>query len=264
MKKLKKYWKDGRNCRKELISANISILNLTNNYSNMDNTWLPVPNKTVIKEKVRQLQYNKDLNLYKRKRTFDGIYHLHNWTIISDYIDLKKPMKCLEIGSHEGQSAMYFLKYILTHTESSLICCDPWIKSHWLNIKPTNLCYEDVFNFNVVNNNGTNKIIKYQGTNNKLYLESWFKKCIFDIVYIDDIHTYESTVLNINNCWPQLKTGGIMIFDDYEKEHAIYDKTDAVKWCDPVKKAVSEFIKRDKKNIKILFKHYQLIIQKIY
>lgn len=235
----------------------------------MDNTWETVPKKNniIIKGKSRQLEYNKDLNLYKRKRTFDGIHHLVHWNILSKYIDLNKPLKCLEIGSHEGQSAMYFLKYILNNPKSELICCDPWIKSHWLNLNPSNLCYEDVFDFNVRRNHGEDKIIKYDGLNSKLYKEPWFKNLKLDIVYIDDIHTYDSTVLNIKNCWPRLKTGGIMIFDDYEKKYAIYDKKEAAKFCDPVKKAVGEFFfkeeEKNKKHIKVLFKQYQLIIQKI-
>ena len=229
----------------------------------MDNTWETLQKKTIIKGKPRQLAYNKDLNLYKRKRTFDGIYHLVHWKILPKYIDLNKPVKCLEIGSHEGQSTMYFLKYILNNPNSELICCDPWIKSHWLNLNPSNLCYEDMFDFNVIQNKGENKITKYNGLNSKLFKEPWFKDLNLDIVYIDDNHTYESTELNIKNCWPCLKTLGIMIFDDFNKEFAIYDKTEASKWCDPVKKAVEEFISKNKKNIKVLFQQYQLIIQKI-
>jgi len=229
-----------------------------------DTKFVKVPRdgNIIVKDKVRHLEYNKHLNLYKRKRTFDGIYHLKHWNIIGNFIDLNKKLTCLEIGSHEGQSAMYFLKEILKHKDSKLYCCDPWIKSHWLNINPTNLCYEDLFDFNVKNNNGGSKIIKYRGVNSSLYQEEYFTKLFFDIIYIDDIHTYKSTVLNIDKCWPQLKIGGIIIFDDYEKDFAIYDEKDAIKFCDPVKKAVNEFIDRTD-NLVIIFKEYQLILQKI-
>ena len=182
------------------------------------NSW--ESDKQIVKGKSRRLHYNKDLNLYKRQRTFDGIHHLVHWSVIPKHIDVNKQLKCLEVGSHEGQSAMYFLKNILKHPHSELLCCDPWIKSHWLNLTPSNLCYEDVFDFNIKNNinAGSYKINKYRGKNNQLYKEDWYQSDdnTYDIIYIDDIHTYESTKLNIANGFPQLKVGGIMIFDDYD------------------------------------------------
>jgi len=242
----------------------------------MDSSWKKnrewESDKQIIKGKPRRLSYNKDLNLYKRQRTFDGIYHLGNWEVISKHIDVNKPLKCLEVGTHEGQSSMYFLKNILKNPKSKLLCCDPWIKSHWLNLNPSNLCYEDVFDFNVKNNiklGSKNKLKKYRGKNSDLYKENWFKSKNnkYDIIYIDDIHTYESTKLNIENGFPKLKVGGIMIFDDYDKNFAIYgpDKNgkDAAFWCDPVKKAVDELLKKEKNNIEIVFQEYQMIIKKI-
>ena len=56
-----------------------------------------------IKNKNRQLDYNKELNLYKRRRTFCGIRCLVHWKILDKYINLNKILKCIEIGSHEGQ-----------------------------------------------------------------------------------------------------------------------------------------------------------------
>ena len=63
-----------------------------------------------IKNKLRQLHYCYDLNLYKRRRTFSGIRCLDKWKILNGYIDLNKKLNCLEVGSHEGQSSTYFLK----------------------------------------------------------------------------------------------------------------------------------------------------------
>jgi len=231
----------------------------------MDLSWEKPLKPVIIKKKKRQMLYNKSLNLYKRKRTFDGINQLKYWKIIKKYINFKKKLNCLEIGSHEGQSAIFFLKNILLHKNSKLLCCDPWFKSHWLNLNPTNLCYEDVFNFNVKINKGGKKIKKFRGKNDSLYKKKWFKSEKYDIIYIDDIHTYESTILNIEKGFPQLKIGGVMIFDDYDAKYAIkekYDKKGPAFWCDPVKKAVDAFIKKNKKNVKVIFHKYQMMILK--
>ncbi len=219
-------------------------------------------NQIVIKDKPRQVVYNKELNVYKRKRTFSGIVHLHHWSILNDYIDVNKPLHCLEIGSHEGQSTIYFLKHLLKHEKSSLLCCDPWIKSHWLNLHPTNLRYEDLFDFNIMNNDGQTQITKYRGLNTDLFKEEWFSETLYDIIYIGGGHAYKHALENINNCFPKLKSGGIIIFDDYDKHFADYDIDEAGKWCDPVKQAVDEFIKKTN-NIKIIHQLYQIIILKL-
>lgn len=222
-----------------------------------------IPN-TFLKGKDRQLLFNEELNLYKRKRSLDGIEHLHHWKkFIDDYKD--KKINCLEIGSHEGQSAIFFLKKLLLNKDSTLLCCDPWIKSHWLNIKgnESGLCYEDIFDFNIKNNDIDKKITKYYGTNDKLYIDDLFKNIeYFDIIYIDDIHTEKSTRLNIENCWKKLKVGGLMIFDDYNYKLANYDEEKAKFFCEPVKLVVDEFINNNN-NIEVIHEEYQKIIKRI-
>ena len=229
----------------------------------MDITFIKPQKPIILKGLKRQLRYNKQLNLYKRLRTFNGINKLYYWL---EYIKtpFNKKLNCLEIGSHEGQSAIFILKNILLHNESKLLCCDPFYKSHWNLIKKNAICYEDIFNFNMENNDKMKKIKKFIGLNSDLYKLDSFKKQNFDIVYIDDIHTYESTNLNILNCWSLINPGGYIIFDDYDANYAFkekYDKKGAKFWCDPVKKSVDEFLDREK-TAKVIFKEYQIIIKK--
>lgn len=214
-----------------------------------------------IKGKDRKLSYNYDNNLFKRKRTFCGIRCLHKWNIIEQHIDINSKLTCLEIGSHEGQSAMYFLKNILINPLSKLICVDPFYKSSWSRTDATVINYEDIFNLNISNNDKNKQINKYIGTNKEFYNSDLFKNTMIDIVYIDDNHTYESTTLNINNIYPKLSKGGIMIFDDYDGDYCDpNDKNAGHHWTDPVKKAVDEFITDD--NVDIIFKEYQIILKK--
>jgi predicted O-methyltransferase YrrM len=217
-----------------------------------------------IKGKIRRLHYNQELNLYKRRRTFCGIRCLIHWKILKKHINLNKILNCIEIGSHEGQSATYFLKHILTNKKSTLVCVDPWFKSSWSRTDPSVINYEDIFDLNMDNNDLNNQIIKYTGTNDQYYLLDRFKQKKIDIAYIDDIHTYESTKLNIEMLYPQMKKNGIMIFDDYDGDYCDpNDKNAGHHWTDPVKKAVDEFIKDHRNDIKIIFQEYQIMIQKI-
>ena len=208
-----------------------------------------------IKEKNRKLSYCTELHLYKRIRTFNGIIHLHKWLPFTETLtSMDKPLKCLEIGTHEGQSAMFINKKILLHEDSSLLCCDPFIKSHWLNLRPTGLCYEDLWDYNHSNNK---KITKYRGKNSDLYKEDFFQNLSFDIIYIDDDHTSKNTKLNIENLVDKLNPGGLLIFDDYDYTKAILYADSAENYCTPVKTMVDELVK-----LPIIYKDYQIIFRK--
>jgi hypothetical protein len=217
-------------------------------------------NSIKIKGKKRRLSINKELGIIKRRRTFNGLFYLDKWVpILEKHLDLDKKLNCLEIGSHEGQSATFFLKKILNHSDSKLLCCDPWFKSHWLNLRPSGLSYEDIFDLNIKDNP---KVKKYRGLNSNLYKEKWFEKQKYDIIYIDDIHTEKSMILNVKQCIPCLKKGGIIIFDDYDKNLALdyeYDRKTPKFWCDPVKKVVDALI--DLGQMEILLKNYQVILR---
>jgi predicted O-methyltransferase YrrM len=214
-----------------------------------------------IKGKKRRLQINIETGIYKTARAINGLDCLPKWLdIIDKYLGLENKLNCLEIGSHQGQSATFILKKILNHPESKLICCDPWFTSHWLNLRPSSLSYEDVFDYNIQNNP---KIIKFRGTNEDLFNDDLFKKNKFDLIYIDDDHTDKSVKLDIENCVPQLKEGGLIIFDDYNYKFAIpykYDKKNPKFWCEPVKNNVDKLI--EKGDFEVLLSHYQIILRK--
>ena len=216
------------------------------------------------KGKNRKFSYCEKYNVVKRSRTFDGLRCLpRSWGCLQNFLDLNGELNCVEIGSHEGQSATFFLKEILKNKDSKLTCVDPWIKSHWLKSDPTGLCYEDIFDLNMKLNDRYKQVQKFSGLNSDYYKTKEFKIQQFDIAYIDDIHTYESTCLNIKELYPQVIEGGIMIFDDYDCEYCDpTDKNAGPQWTEPVKKAVDEFLEREKDNVEIIFQEYQIIIRK--
>lgn len=37
-----------------------------------------------------------------------------------------RPVRCLEIGSHEGRSAVWMAQRLLSHPSATLTCIDPW------------------------------------------------------------------------------------------------------------------------------------------
>ena len=217
--------------------------------------------RRIIKDKLRTIHYNQEYNIVKRARTFDGLYHLPKWSIIENYIDFTKPINCLEIGTHEGQSTTFFLNnYLKQNKNSKLLCCDPFYVSHWNKLSKTALCYKDILLENL-KNDINNQVSLFTGTGRDLYKNELFintKK--YDLIYIDDNHSYDNTVLNIENCWDKLDIGGIIIFDDYNEEYANYDYEEAKAWCEPVRNAINDTIFNSSKIYDILLDDYQLII----
>jgi len=219
-----------------------------------------IKTKIELKGKERRIEYCEELNLYKRPRTFNGIRCLNKWTCIADHIDLNNELTCLEIGTHEGQSAMYFLRNILINPKSTLTCVDPFFKSSWSRTDPSIINYEDIWDYNKSNNDFNDQLIKYTGLNSDYYKTKTFNDTTFDIIYIDDIHTYESTMLNIKQCIPKLKNGGIIIFDDYDGKYCDPNDPNAgYQWTEPVMKAIDDSSLID--TMEIVYKEYQLILK---
>ena len=215
-----------------------------------------------IKGKDRKIDYCEELNLFKRPRTFNGIRSMIHWKYIADHIDLTKQLTCLEIGSHEGQSAMYFLKNILINPKSTLTCVDPFFKSSWSRTNQSIINYEDIWDLNKSNNDKNDQLIKYIGLNNDYYKTNTFNNTTFDIIYIDDIHTYESTILNIKECIPKLKIGGIIIFDDYDGNYCDPNDPNAgFHWTEPVMKAIHDSSLIE--TMEVVYRNYQVILKKI-
>lgn len=141
-----------------------------------------------------------------------------------------KPVHALELGSLEGRSACWLLENILTHPDSTLQCVDV-LKCAALeqNLKPF----------------GGKARFYHQDSVSAM---SNFVHGQFDLAYIDANHTARDVIVEAGLVYPLMKSGGIMIFDDYGHHD----------WT--VKPAVDFFIQHWP-NLKVLRKKWQAIIQ---
>jgi cephalosporin hydroxylase len=107
----------------------------------------------------------------------------------------------IEIGSLHGCSAVHSLERILTGNGSYLYCIDindsPYLKD---NLKPYN---------NVTFIQGkSDEILRSLSHHNQ-------KKEFADYVYVDGSHLAVDVLIDMVLSWSLLKTGGIMMLDDY-------------------------------------------------
>lgn len=108
----------------------------------------------------------------------------------------------LEVGSFEGRSAIWFIESVLTAPDARLTCIDLFPEQ-----------VDQHFDHNIEAAGIAGKIDKITGSSQTvlrgLPLES------FDFAYIDGCHRATCTIADIVLTWDLLKTGGIMILDDY-------------------------------------------------
>ena len=125
-----------------------------------------------------------------------------------------KPITILEIGCLEGQSTEWFIRNILTHVDSKIVCVDPHIK---VDCPPTRLfndkTFEELFHENILKKFPLK--VEYHKEKSQDFLRSHNGKECFDIIYVDGDHRSKAVLEDMVLAWPKLKKGGIMLLDDY-------------------------------------------------
>ena len=118
----------------------------------------------------------------------------------------------LEIGSYEGNSTIFFLKYL---KYSSITCVDSWSDFHTAGNKNREL------KFDIIKENFNKNIKPYKNRTNIHHCLSkdFFIKnrSKYDLVYIDGSHTFEDVLNDGNNAVKLLNNNGLIIFDDVFK-----------------------------------------------
>ena len=148
-----------------------------------------------------------------------------------------KEFSYLEIGSWEGNSALYILK---NHSTENVVCVDLWDTDN--NFKELNKKNFDNFIKNL--KEFENKYSYFKTTSDDFFLKN---DQFFDVIYIDGWHGTSQVNKDISNSWKFLKIGGIIICDDY-----FYGDIYKNSYKDIPAPAINNFIKENKKNLKIL------------
>lgn len=167
----------------------------------------------------------------------------------------KPYLSFLEIGSFEGRSAIWLLENILTNPTSRITCIDTWQGS--AEHKNTVFNFNEIegnFDYNIQISGRATQVTKIKGYSafelRKLPLIS------FDFVYIDASHKASDVLEDAVLSWQLLKTGGIVIFDDYvwEPQYAKIDSPTI---------AIDSFVRCYGDKLKVLRQDMQMTIRKI-
>lgn len=140
-------------------------------------------------------------------RKFSGdwtTFYTDNWmTWLHDFIG-KDNIHGLEVGCYEGRSSCWFCDNILTGNMSTLTCVDKFGKYKGKMIEP-------IFDHNT---SGL-KITKLKGQSRIELAKLIMDKKKFDFIYIDGDHHRTPVLIDFVNCWQLIRSGGVIICDDY-------------------------------------------------
>ena len=171
-------------------------------------------------------------------------YRIPLWeTHLKFLFDLSE-IKILEIGSYEGMSACWFLDRILTHTGDRLTCIEK--KFH------------PKLRENIVKTGAESKVDLLEGDVSQ-FLDALAPDS-FDAINMQDKHkTADVARENAASTWKALKTGGVVVFNDYGWRNPRYPEQNPQQGIDSFLNSIQEQWELVHKN----HSAFQLIVRKI-
>jgi len=158
---------------------------------------------------------------------------------------LPKNFKYLEIGSYEGNSALYVST---NFPDSNLTCVDVWKGVEEHEGKDFNII-EKNFNLNL---KGLRNINKIKSSSDDFFIKNTI---MYDFIYIDGNHKFDYVLRDCENAWRFLNDGGFLVCDDYIWN---YYKDIKLNPCF----AINKFLEKNKVKI-LLVSNSQIFFQKI-
>ena len=144
----------------------------------------------------------------------------HNFEAFLTPLAGQDDLKFLQLGVYTGDASVWLADNILTGLGCWLIDVDTWEGSD----EPDHetMDFDDVYE-TYKTKTKMYKTIKHFKSTTTWFLTSVRKDPDYDFIYVDADHTTVGVILDAELAWPQLKSGGIMAFDDYTWGHASGD-----------------------------------------
>lgn len=160
---------------------------------------------------------------------------------------LPRPFAWLEIGSYEGRSACWLLDNVMQPGDA-LTCVDPWLQ------------FADVYSTSAESRfdaNTAGRVEKHKARSYDFLVQASAQRRVFHGVYVDGDHEARMALEDLVLCWRLVPVGGVIVIDDYEwpmppsKSHLL-----------PPKPAVDAFLHIYGSRLKVLWKDWQVIVEK--
>lgn len=116
-----------------------------------------------------------------------------------------KPVRFLEVGVYEGRSALWLLENVLTHDNARYVGVDIW-KDHVTSWGRAERNLSEYRSRTVLIQGDSLKTLPNLTPNS------------YDGIHLDGCHSYSTVRDDLRNAWPLLKSGGVILCDDFARE----------------------------------------------
>ena len=145
-------------------------------------------------------------NFIKNKKITNDYFSPHSFNFFNILKKKKSFFEYLEIGSFEGNSALFVAK---NFSMSKISCVDPWIKTSE---------YAEELNFIDVEKNYDENIKEFKNIKKiRMTSDAFFENNskMFDVIYVDGYHYGPQVLKDLRFSWKFLNHEGYLICDDY-------------------------------------------------
>jgi SAM-dependent methyltransferase len=132
-------------------------------------------------------------------------YHEAHWLRHFGHLAGRPGLQAVEVGSYEGRSACWIVQHLVTGEGGRLVCVEPFQEYEG---------QERNFDHNIRVAGCADKIVKLRGRSQQIL--PFLPEESFDFVYVDGSHMVLDVLQDAAMCWRLLRTGGVLVFDDYE------------------------------------------------
>lgn len=206
----------------------------------------PLPAVRIVEEKT-----TPDTVAYRQSYDFTEDWFTANipvWEKALASCKGKPGLRYLEIGSHEGRSAVWMLENILTDPTAQLTAIDIFDGP-----------YKDRYLANIQRTGAADRVTTLTGFSQLVLRE--LPLGAFDIVYVDGSHAKDDVLEDAVLCWRLVKEEGLLIFDDYQWVGCFVSGT-CDRPTDCPKVAIDAFVQCFREHFEVIHNSCQLILKK--
>jgi predicted O-methyltransferase YrrM len=141
-----------------------------------------------------------------------------------------EPVRILEIGCFEGQSACWYVDNVMDHPDSTLCCVDTWGGGEEFQ-RSKSLQHIDFavveqnFMTNIARSKYPEKVSVMKSDSHRALAQLYMQGYVFDYIYIDGSHRAFDVLLDAALAFKMLRVHGFLVFDDYNNQMSTSDET---------------------------------------
>jgi predicted O-methyltransferase YrrM len=178
------------------------------------------------------------------------------WKAYLGHLRGRPGIRFLEIGSYEGRSTVWLLENIMTHETARIDCVDTFAGSVEHHISQVDMAgVEKRFDHNITVSGAASKVTKIKAPSREALRQLSFDT--YDLVYVDGSHRASDVLEDAVLAFPLLKSGGMLIFDDYDWERS--DLPEPLDWPRP---GIDAFLAVYAREYDLVHKAHQVFLKK--